>query len=134
MTCKSTVPGTQRAMTRGDTFRFRVQVLRDPATKVLGIGPPVNLAGVLAAWATFKNNVALYDQGQLQKTLGSGVTVVDAALGIVEVTLDPLDTRGFADGPTKLVYDVQLKEADGSITTIDSGVLVVSPDVTRAIS
>ncbi len=33
-----------------------------------------------------------------------------------------------------LLYDMQLKEANGDMTTVDSGTLMVNPDVTRKTS
>jgi hypothetical protein len=49
------------------------------------------------------------------------------------VTLAPEDTDALTK-PTTLVCDVQMVEADGTVTTVASGTLAVALDVTRTVA
>lgn len=87
-----------------------------------------NLTGGLLFF-TAKSSPAAADN-ILQKSIGSGITVTDALGGLATVKLDPADTVGLPDKPTKLSYDVEYQNASGEIYTIASGALTVFPDVT----
>lgn len=111
---------------RGDHIRLEVVVSRN--------GEPLDVgAGGVSLWFTAKTSIAYADDDPttIRKTLGSGIVILDGAAGKVLVTLDPSDT---ADLVADTVYtcDIQLKEADNTITTIASGILLVVLDVTRA--
>jgi hypothetical protein len=131
-----------RHMVRGDTFVFDVQVLRVPPGSPPRTPPvPVNITGWFMWW-TLKYHFADTDQqavGQSTSTptstpAGGGIVFTLATAGKAEITMGPLATRVFPDGPVRLVYDVQVKDPSGNPFTVERGILIVSPDVTRAIA
>lgn len=114
-------------MTRGDDRVIDVTVTDKD-------GAPVNLATVSALWFTVKSKVTDLDgMSIIRKTLGAGITVVNASLGTAKVAIDAADTR---DWPGKrgqtFFWDLQGKDNSGKIITLDRGVFVVMADVTRA--
>jgi hypothetical protein len=110
--------------TRGDTV-----VLSGSVT--FG-GDPYNLAGA-TIWCTAKSRFTDADEDAIfQKTIGSGIVIVNAAAGLYTITIDPADTVDLAKVKNILVYDVQLKDADNKVFTIASGNLIINPDVTNA--
>jgi len=117
-----------RAMMRGDTFSFPIAV--KTAT-----GAPYNLTGA-TLWSTVKRAWAEPDSLALarMKTPSSGIVVTDAVNGKAIVTMPAAATIDMGDGPVTLVYDVQLRAADGvTITTIEIGTIECWPDATRTI-
>lgn len=62
------------------------------------------------------------------KTIGSGITVTNAAAGFASILISPSDTSGFAD-QVGLVCDLQMDNNPGSPVTIASGTLTVLPDI-----
>jgi hypothetical protein len=77
----------------------------------------------------------------IQKTLGAGVTITttgsDVTLGALTVLLNADDTSGLPSHEVRLPYDVQVVDGGQSPArpyTIAGGFLIVSADVTRAIS
>ena len=86
-------------------------------------------------WFTAKENV--YDKDDraiLQKTTSSGINVIDEAGGHVEIVIDHVDTMNLRARylGVPLVYDVQLKDALGSIQTVAAGTITIDPDVTHS--
>ena len=63
-----------------------------------------------------------------------GVALVAPAMGQGVVTVQPITTRAFPDGPVRMEYDLQCLDLAGVVTTIERGAIVVVPDVTRAIT
>jgi hypothetical protein len=132
------------ALKRGDTLLYVDQVFRNPltgryATSQPGRLPPpgmqpANLTG-FTVWFTAKPETALPDAQAVfaldSATLG-GVVLTTAAVGIFTVTGSSLATIGFPDGPVRLRYDVQIKDTSGNVFTIETGRMVVTPDVTRS--
>lgn len=128
--CKLQYGKESREMFRGDSFVFEVNVLQADCA-------PQNITG-WSMWFTAKYFVADYDT-QAPIKLGtisplSGITFTNALAGQAEVTIPSVATAGFPDTPTKLVYDVQVKDTTGRVFTIETGTLTVNPDVTRATS
>lgn len=120
----------KREMWRGDSMSFDVTVT-NPETC-----GPLDLTGA-KLWFTAKNNYIDPDERaviRLDSALLGGITITDAERGLARVTIEPIKTRGSADGIVRLVYDCQVKDAGGFIATIESGTLFIYPDVTRAIS
>lgn len=128
----------ERTMYRGDTFVFEVQVFQarlfnqpeDAPT------PPQNITG-WKMWFTAKYSTADYDNAavsQLDNGALGGVVFVDPTIGRAEITMPALATLQFPDGPVALVYDVQVQDAIGRISTVEVGTLTVNPDATRRIS
>ncbi len=102
---------------------------------------PIDLTGS-TVWFTVKSTLVEPDQ-QAIAALKSGVvstkgsvTILDQTQyrGQVKIVLDPSATINFPDGVVKLVYDVQWKDVDGIIRTIEAGIISVIPDATRAVS
>lgn len=115
--------------TRGDTIRLLVTATRPDEA---GVDQPVDLTG---ATLTFTAKLKITDADDavttIQKTTGAGIEVLAADEGTAVVTLEPEDTEGLLVKTTYLA-DVQLDESDGTRTTVASGKLIVTPDVTRA--
>lgn len=108
------------SMTRGDTPTFDLTIT-DAA------GDAVDLTDATIAF-TAKRSIA--DSATVfQKTVGSGVTVTNAAGGLASVLLAAGDTTALPDRTIALHYDVEVVESDGTKTTVASGLLTVSPDV-----
>jgi hypothetical protein len=121
-------------------------ILRGDAA-VLTFSAITNLpAGGLSAYSaivfTAKRDVEDTDaDAQIQKTLGSGVTITtngsDTTPGALTVLLDADDTSGLPSHEVRLPYDVQVMDGGQSPPrpyTVAGGFLIVSADVTRAIS
>ena len=80
---------------------------------------------------TAKDRIGDADPGVLQKSIGAGIVVDDAANGLATVTILPADTSGFT-GPRTLLWDIQMTDnATSAKKTLDEGKLYVKPDVTR---
>lgn len=114
---------------------FLTMVRGDSASWLLSAtlnGAPYNVAGCLI-WFSGKRSVADGDvDAVFMKTLGGGVTVTDAANGLVTVTLSPTDTETLPSSRVILDWDLQVKTAGGAIYTVALGKLTVFPDVTRS--
>lgn len=110
---------------RGDTITLAVAAKK-------GDGTPQSLAGKTLAF-TAKDRIDDLDAAAvISKSIGSGIVVDDAALGLAMVTIPPADTSSFA-GPRTLLWDIQMTDnATGAKITLDEGKLIVRPDVTRA--
>jgi hypothetical protein len=118
------------AMFRGDTFSQQFQFKRAAPNTTTPIAVNVSAATILA---TLKHTVVEPDNTALtQKTIGAGITVDTGSQGLFTLTLDPFDTANLPDGVTSLVFDVQVKESSGRVTTVVRGDLMIEPDVTRA--
>lgn len=132
-------------MYRGDTLQIQTQVVRDAVSGQLSTcvpnqlppgAVPQDLTGYHVQFTAKyfdpdPDNKAVFlldNQG-----LG-GVTILDVTLGKVQAVGQPIATIAFPDGDVPLVYDVQLVDGGGVVTTVETGTLTVSPDVTRAIS
>jgi hypothetical protein len=109
---------------RGDTRTFSLTVKRQNL--------PVDLGGCLLTF-TAKRAIADADAAAVvQKAIGSGLTVTDEAGGLAEFTVESADTDGLTTVPVTLEWDVQLVEADGTVTTVARGQWQILADVTRA--
>lgn len=67
------------------------------------------------------------------KPAGGSIALTTPTIGLIQVTIPPIATRGFPDGIVELHYDIQGKDPGGSIHTLEIGFLLVEPDVTSAI-
>jgi hypothetical protein len=95
-------------------------------------GTPLNLVGA-SLWFTIKRSAEDSDaQAVTQKTIGSGITVMDAAAGRADVRIAAANMAALPSKRIVLAWDCQVKDANGVISTVDRGELVVEPDVTRA--
>lgn len=115
---------------RGDTIRLEIAATRPDED---GVSQPIDLT-TATLFFTAKLSKADADAAltTIQKTTGAGIDLLasdDDNLALV--TIDPADTDALT-AKTTYVADVELVEADGVVTTIASGKLIVTLDVTRA--
>lgn len=102
-------------LTEGDTARFTVTV-KDSA------GAVVDLTGVTSiAWQIARS--AFAGSPDLSKSIGSGVTVTDAAGGVFQVELAPADT---ADLLGDFHHEAEVTDGAGDIATVFCGTLTFS--------
>jgi hypothetical protein len=120
---------TEIELTRGDTNEFTVTITAPDGD---GVYQPLEI-GFSDLWFTLKYDWDDDDVDAIvQKTVGNGITVSSpTSAGIAVVRLEPEDTEDLI-GPQRLVYDVQLKESDDTITTVASGYANLVRDATRA--
>jgi hypothetical protein len=115
-------------MPRGDTRTLEVtQPLEGDGVT------PTDFTLYQNVWFTVKKTVTDPDgSAVMQKSLGSGITIVSSDHTKVRITINPADTSGLTivGQSTVLVYDVQTKDASGNINTPASGNLTIIPDVT----
>ncbi len=132
-----------REMSRGDTLVFALQVFRDLTTNKLTSwpingAPPGNVAHPITGytmWFTAKWYYTDPDNRAVSQLTNAtaAITFTEATTGKALVTMPALATRAFPDGPVTLVYDVQVMDTDGNISTTEAGTILVTPDCTRAI-
>lgn len=109
------------SMTRGDTFAFNLAVT--------SAGAPFNLTGC-SIRVTAKWDYANLDAAAVfTRTIGSGVTVTNAAGGLATVVIAPSNTSTLPANPVNLYYDIQVTDGSSNVYTVNSGILTVSPDV-----
>lgn len=112
---------------RGDSKTIRITV-RDKA----GDLAPFNLTNA-SIYFTAKITVADKDSDAViaKSTVGGGITVIDASLGIFEVGLTPGDTNIV---PMEYIYDVRIAK-DGDVYSMeDPGTLKIGPVVRRVVA
>lgn len=108
-------------MVRGDSKVFNLTVTGD-------------LTGA-KVWMSAKTSHTATDFVFQKDTAGlGGIVITNAVGGLATVTLSPSDTSGLPPTTIKLVFDVQVKSASGLISTVQTGTLTVTPDVTIATS
>jgi hypothetical protein len=127
---------------RGDTLSFSLQVFQNQQTGQYGtvwpgeVAPPNCVVVNLTGWRvifTAKYEFPDWDSQavwQLDNQSLTGV-VTTGTNGSVAVTGPAQNTVGFADGPTRLVYDVEGIDPSANVRTFETGSIVVVPDVTR---
>ena len=104
---------TPLVMTRGDSRTFTITLTTD--------GFPLDLTDA-DVWFTVA--------GVFSKRLGAGITVDDPTTGVVVVAVDPADTEQLP-GRVSTRFDLQVKLADGTVSTPRKGRFVIVPDATR---
>ena len=147
---KEVEPLTNRRARRGDSLVFTFQIVKNLATGQLmtviesGTIPPnfppnsvpQDVTG-FTVWFTLKRTTVDPDSqavAQLDNVNIGGVTISNYAQGQGTVVVGPQATTNFPDGRVHLVYDIQVKDLGGNITTVESGTYCIGPDVTRAIT
>lgn len=120
------LPQAGRKIYRGDTIVIEFAIAQD--------GVATNLTGY-SIWFTAKKQLSDNDTSpsSIQKTIGSGITVLDAAAGHIRVTILPADTATLS-AATTYFCDLQIKSAGGVITTVADGTIAIVLDVTQAVS
>ena len=121
---------TNFTLKKGDTHYLEVLVTRKDQD---GVDQPVDLTGA-GMWFTAKNKIsdddidAVIRKGTSNVSL-TGIDITGAVDGEALVTLQPNDTA-VGKGTVFLVWDLQLEESDGTITTLNGGRLALSDQVT----
>jgi len=116
-------------VTRGDTLVFDVYATRFNETTELD--EPIPLAGA-KAWFTVKratrdpDNQAIISVNTADDP--TKILIANPAGGQIRVDLDPADTLILPK--SYLPYDVQILEADGTVTTVSRGSVEVDRDTT----
>lgn len=112
-------------LTRGDSRTLSITVLDSD-------GSAADLTGA-SIWWTAKRDINDADADAIiSKTVGSGITVTNAAGGLATVTIAPDDWTDAEDSDKHYVWDLQVKSDTGTVTTVASGRIIITPDVTRA--
>jgi hypothetical protein len=116
---------------RGDTNVYTVTAVQAPPNQA----SPLDLTGAFL-WFSLKRSI-VEATALLRKTSGAGGagggwSTPTPSNGISSVTLDPTDTAALSPGP--YVYDVQVKEAGGRVTTLSRGTFRLAGDVTEVTS
>jgi hypothetical protein len=96
-------------------------------TTTLG-GAVHSLSGIQALSFTAKNNKS-DTTAVISKSLGSGLTVTDAANGIAVLTIDPADTSSLTCDPDVLWWDLIVKDATDAVYTLNSGRMIIAAPV-----
>jgi hypothetical protein len=111
-------------MFRGDTFQFKAVIVKN--------GQPQDITGGYF-WVTLKEDINdLDDNAVIQKTTDSGISVISAENGQIEVTISPEDTEALdLDDDTTYYWDLQYEDYIGNVQTIFKGKFTVMLDVTR---
>jgi hypothetical protein len=117
---------------KGDTITFDVFATRgvDPVT---GAESPINLTGG-KAWFTAKRTKGDADANALisLNTVDDPVGIrfiLPPTLGQIRITLVPDDTVNIVD--RYVPFDVQIREVDNTVSTVERGYLELHRDITR---
>lgn len=121
---------TNLSMWRGDTKVVQVTISGLTATGLTGY----------SYWFTAKNGVEDSDASAVIQKTGSQATPADFTTvitgsdtvdGVITCIIDPADTTALPDYDSQLLYDVQVEDSDGNVTTVANGLLTVKVDVTK---
>src|SRR4051812_7276727 len=125
---------TNLTATQGDTIVLATTITRkNPGT---GVVAPVDIT-LADLWFTAKYNLEESDEDALVQLgtkspldgIEKSATPTD---GKATVTIDPGATEGLSNSTVFLFWDIELEEADGTVTTVDSGRLALVNDATKA--
>lgn len=117
-------PNSVHSIVRGDSYELDIPVIERET------GDPLDITGT-SFWFTAKRS--LFDDDAdavIAKDMTDGIAIIDGPGGRARVFIEPADTDSLTKR-TVLRYDVQWKDADDAVYTIDAGDLVVELDVTR---
>lgn len=107
------------SMRSGDTKKIDIVVDElDSAGVVTG---QVNLSGATIKWKAFDTS----GMEQISKTTASGITILDAVGGKLQVLLDPADTAALEG---RFLHETEVTDASGNVSTVTTGVLKVAKD------
>lgn len=122
--------GINLRATKGDSISLEADVVR----VIDGVNQPVNLTGA-SVWFTAKRSysdddaTAFIRKGTTNTTL-DGIEVLDATGGQVVINIEPSDTSGLEAGTVMLLWDMQVLEADQTLTTVNYGRFALLDQVT----
>ncbi len=123
---------TQLTMVRGDTLEFDIQIFRSDGVT------PYDLTDA-TVWSTIKRQLSDADADAVSQVDSTGsstpaggeITITSAALGTVTVRHSALATTDFEAAAVEMFYDVQIKDSDARVFTVQRGTVLVDVDVTR---
>lgn len=102
---------------KGESASFNLALVRN--------GSPIDLTGDTLVFRA-KRNVSDADADALiVKSIGSGITVTDAANGLAQLAIDGADTAGFTASDLLLVWTLVLDAGAGNETVADGTLRVV---------
>ena len=113
------------SIVRGDTYIEDLAV-KDSAGAALDI-----TGGKLYFTAKTSYNVADESASVALTSPSTGITITDAANGLARMIITAAQSATLTGGQT-YVYDIQFKDVNGNITTLDSGSMDVRQDVTQS--
>jgi len=79
-------------------------------------GDPIDITNYSFTYSFADSAGAEYD---FQKSVGSGIEIIDATNGVLEVTLDPADTEN--NGGKTYYHELQYTDTEGNVATVFSG-------------
>lgn len=128
-------PNTDFEFPRGDTCMLTLTVTRKDAN---GVAQPVDLrlTNTEVRFTAKRKHADAYSAAPIKKTAGvaggpGGITVPASAPGnVANIKIETADTSGFTKHE-RLIYDVEVKEPDGTRTTTHDGTLFVTLDVSN---
>ena len=109
----------------GDTYLERYTILRDDAA--------ADLTGCTLKAMVKVDSMTADAAALLTLTVGSGLTVVDALAGIVDLEISAAQSAALSASKS-YVWDLQVKEPGGRIFTAAGGTLMLTHDVVLATS
>ena len=111
---------TNLSMYRGDTKVVQLTISGLGASGLTGF----------KFWFTAKNDYADADAAAVIAKVTADFTVVtngsDTVPGVVTVKLLPADTSGLPDYDSQLLYDAQVEDGSGNVTTVATGIRLLS--------
>jgi|ERR1700722_10422018 len=135
----------RRYTNRGDTIVIDTQVLEPPVAGLPVQNPPTLVPANITGWffwITIKYYysdpdslaVAQCNSTPASTPTGGGVTITNALNGQLEGIIPPAATLNFPDSIVECVYDIKAKTTDSipRFFTVETGTIVVRPNVTRA--
>lgn len=115
---------TNLNMVRGSTLSFDFSVT-NTAT-----GLAENLTGGTLKFTAKWDFTDVDGSAVFQKTIGSGITVTNAAGGLANVTIAASDTTSLPATIVNLNYDLKYTDASSNVWPILYGLLTIVPNVT----
>ena len=93
----------------------------------IDIDPDKDLTGATVTWYLTQHDKP--DSILVTKSIGSGITVTNAALGQFEVAIDEADTDGLASGENTVEYRhyARVLDTSGDTAVVTTGVVSVLP-------
>lgn len=124
------------SLKQGDTHFLDATITRKDSA---GVDQPVPLPTGTKIWWTAKRKQtdddadAVIRKGTANLSL-TGIDITDENEGTCVITIDPADTTDAGKGTVFLWWDMQLRETNGVVTTVNEGRLALTEETTRAYS
>lgn len=120
----------ERKINRGDTWQADYDLVDSDGIPLDLSAPGVKVWFTVAATLPRLATDPVLYQGTLAN--GEIIAVGLPASGRARVTIPARATAYLPDGVVRLYYDMQVLDASGRVSTVEKGIFVVLPDVTRA--